>query len=203
MSVLVATCIIYARVYCYPPLPAEAGRKGDYKTTTWVIVGGRTGARDFLNRLPPFNSPSVGIINSVLDLSYSHARTHLNTLFSEIICLKVSSVVHFWLLVICFLQIIHLYTVNYAQMWRGPFVTTILISLDFWNWIPVKLWESYLQEKQSLGLWYFCSWLLAIQMDALHPWDELSAVLIDLASHFSPDDKLGSHLVMTAARLSC
>lgn len=81
MSVLVAPCIIYVRGYCYPPLPAEEGRKGDCKTTTWVIVGGRTGTRDFLDTLPPFTSPSAGIISSVLDLSHSHARTHLNTFF--------------------------------------------------------------------------------------------------------------------------
>lgn len=79
VSTLVARCITYVKECCYPPLPAEERRKGDYKTTTWVIVGGRTGTWDFLDRLPASTSPSDGITSSVLDLSYSSARTHLNT----------------------------------------------------------------------------------------------------------------------------
>lgn len=75
MSVLEVPCIIYVRGNCYPPLPAEEGRKGDYKTTTWVTAGGRTGIWDFLDRLAPFTSLLVGIISSVLGLLFPCKNT--------------------------------------------------------------------------------------------------------------------------------
>lgn len=121
-----------------------------YKTTAWVIVGDRTGTRHFLGRLLPFASPWAGIISSVLDLSYSHASTHLNAFFFEIVCLGVICVVHFRLLMICCLQWnAHWYAVNHEEMQRHPFVTTDWISLDFWNGLPVKLWEPSLKNSQS------------------------------------------------------
>lgn len=146
--------------------PSASWGRGErrYKTTAWVIVGGRTETWDFLGRLPPFTSPSVGIISSVLDLSYSHASTHLNAFFFEIVCLGVISVVHFGLLMICCLQWnAHWYTVNHEEMQRHPFVTTDSVSLDFWNGLPVKLWEPSLGKTPIL-----CGSLIFLFLAASH-----------------------------------
>lgn len=145
--------------------PASWGRQERrYKTTAWVIAGDGAGTQPFLGRLPPCTSPSAGIISCVLDLSYSHASTHLNAFFFEIVCLGVICVVHFRLLMICCLQwSAHWYTVNHEEMQRHPFVTTDSISVELWNGLPVKLWEPSLEKNPIL-----CGSLIFLFMAASH-----------------------------------
>lgn len=160
----VSPCGTMCNVKLLNPAASWGREERWHKTTAWVIVGGRTGTRDFLGRLPAFTSPSAAIISSVLDLSYSHASAHLNAFFFEIVCLGVVSVLHFRLLMMCCLQWnAHWYTVNHEEMQRHPFVTTNSVSMDFWNGLPVKLWGPSLEKTPIL-----CGSLIFLFLAASH-----------------------------------